>query len=89
MITFEKKTEIQKRIAKYLIKKSKNDIVKLHTKEVERKIIPDGLGCLSVSRYIRAMRQMGLIEYEDPRKMGHFYIIRILPKLKEWLKEER
>jgi hypothetical protein len=21
--------------------------------------------------------------------MGHFYIIRILPKLKEWLKEER
>jgi hypothetical protein len=86
MITFERKTEIQKQIVKYLLENAKNDIVKLHTKQVERNIIPDGLGCLSVSRYIRAMRKVGLIYYEDPRKMGHFYIIRILPKLKEWLK---
>jgi hypothetical protein len=87
MITFEKKTSIQKQIAKYLLENAKDDIIKLHTKQVERGIIPDGLGCLSVSRYIRAMRQAGLIDYEDPRKMGHFYIIRILPTLKEWLKE--
>ena len=86
MITLERKTEIQTKIAKYLIERANNDIIKLHTKEVEREIIPDGLGCLSVSRYIRAMRKVGLIYYEDPRKMGHFYIIRILPKLKEWLK---
>jgi len=89
MITFERKTEIQKRIARYLIKKAKNDILKLHTKQVEREIIPDGLGCLSVSRYIRAMRQQKLIEYEDPRKTGHFYIIKIKPELKNWLKEEK
>jgi hypothetical protein len=89
MITLERKTAVQKQIAKYLLDKAKNNIVKLHTKQVEREIIPDGLGCLSVSRYIRAMRQQGLIEYEDPRKMGHFYIIKIKPNLKEWLKEEK
>jgi hypothetical protein len=87
MITFEKKTGIQKQIAKYLLENAKNDIVKLHTKQVERNIIPDGLGCLSVSRYIRAMRQAGLIDYEDPRKTGHFYIIRIKTELKKWLEE--
>ena len=89
MITFERKTEIQKQIVKYLLENAKNDIVKLHTKQVERDIIPDGLGCLSVSRYIRAMRQQGFIDYEDPRKTEHFYIIKIKQKLKEWLKEEK
>jgi hypothetical protein len=87
MITLERKTSVQKQIAKYLLDRAKNDIIKLHTKQVEREIIPDGLGCLSVSRYIRAMRQIGLIDYEDPRKTGHFYIIKIKPELKEWLKE--
>ena len=28
------------------------------------------------------------IEYEDPRKMGHFYIIRIKPELRKYLKEK-
>jgi len=89
MITLEKKTEIQKHIANHLIKRAKDDVAILHTKEVERNIIPDGLGCLSVSRYLRAMRQLGLIEYEDPRKNNHFYIIRITQKLKDWLKGEK
>jgi len=89
MITLERKTEIQKIIAKFILDKAINDMAIIHTKEVERGIIQDGLGCLSVSRYLRAMRQYGLIEYEDPRKHNHFYIIKVMPELAKWMKEEK
>jgi len=89
MITFEKKTELQKIIAKWLISNSNvNKTVVAHTRTIEREIIPDGIGCTSVSRYLRAMRQQGFIEYKDPRKNYHIYVIHIKPKLFDWLKEE-
>jgi hypothetical protein len=88
MITLERKTEIQKKIINHLLMGAVNGVVTIHTKDVERCIIPEGLGCLSVSRYLRAMRQQGLIEYEDPRKHNHFYIITLMPALKEWLEEK-
>jgi len=90
MITLERKTDVQMRIAMWLIKHADyNDTVRVHTKTVEREIIPDGKGCLSVSRYLRAMRQQGLIDYEDPRKTGHIYIIDLKPKLFDWIKGEK
>jgi hypothetical protein len=85
MITLERRTAIQRYIVNYLLARATNNVVTLHTKEVEREVITDGLGSLSVSRYIRAMKQNGLIEYDDPRKHNHFYIIKIMPKLYEWL----
>jgi len=88
MITLEHKTEIQKHIANYLLDRAINGVATLHSVEVEKGIIPEGLGSLSTSRYIRAMRQLGLIEYEDPRRHNHFYVIKIMPKLYEWLEEK-
>jgi hypothetical protein len=85
MITLERRTAIQRYIVNYLLARATNNVVTLHTKEVEKEIIPEGLGSLSVSRYLRAMRQQGLIMYGDPRRHNHFYIIVIEPKLYEWL----
>jgi len=84
MITLAKKTEVQKQIVKYLIEHMTKDKTIIHSKDVERNIIKDGRGCLSVSKILRRMRQLGYIYYDDPRKNGHFYHIYIQPKLIEW-----
>jgi len=57
-----------------------NGFVKLHSKEVERDLIPKGKYCLSVSKYCRNLRAMGEIEFPDPRANEHFYLIRIIDK---------
>lgn len=77
---------VQKMIADALLDRAIGGEVIIHTKAVERNIILDGLGCLSVSRYLRAMRQYGLVDYDNPRRHNHFYVIKILPKLKKWMK---
>jgi len=51
--------------------------VELHSKYVERELIDTGRGSISVSRYLRMMRQEGLIDYEDPRRHNHYYIIKL------------
>ena len=57
--------------------KAKNGIVILHSKLVHRELIPDGLGSCSVDRYLRKLRQDGIIEYDDPRRNNYFYVIKI------------
>jgi hypothetical protein len=87
MFSFTEKTEIEKSIVKFLIQhRSKNNMLMIHTKGVERDIIPNGDGCLSVSRYLRNMREIGMIDYEDPRKNNHYYIIKLNKKLFDWYK---
>jgi len=88
MITLERRTAIQRYIANYLLARATNGVVTIHSVEVEKKIIPEGLGSLSVSRYIRAMREQNLIDYDNPKRHNHFYIITLMPALKEWLEEK-
>jgi len=49
----------------------------LHSKDVERNLIPDGKYSLCVSRYMRSLRLKGILEFPDPRSRYHFYIITI------------
>ena len=51
--------------------------VNLHSKYVERYLIVDGEGCLSVSRYLRQFRKEKLISYPNPRANGHIYKIKV------------
>mgnify|MGYP001190354095 FL=1 len=72
------KSKVAKEILNKLKEKSDdNNVVILHTKEVHRAIIPDGLGSCSVDRYLRYMRKLGVIEYDDPRRNKYFYVIKI------------
>jgi len=70
--------KVRDKILKYLINNADaNGICRLHTKAVERDLIEEGRGSVSTSRYLRKMRQEGLIDYDDPRHHIHYYEIRI------------
>ena len=72
-----KLNEGERTVMQWLISHSLEGRVSLHSKDVERKIIPDGQYCLSVSKYIRNLRSYGYIEYLDPRSHEHIYHIQI------------
>ena len=69
--------EGEKTVMKWLLEHSFDNYVAVHTKDVERKIVSDGLYCLSVSKFIRNLRSMGYIDYPDPRKKEHAHIYKI------------
>lgn len=72
------KSNVARDIFNELIKrKNENNIVLIHTKEVHRDIIKNGLGSCSVDRYLRYMRKLGIIEYDNPKRNNHFYKIKI------------
>lgn len=84
---------IKSKVAEKILSKlnslsNRDNIVKLNSYQIERHLIPNGKGMLSASRYIRLMREMGLIDYEDPRKYKHTYIIKLnKSKIKKILKK--
>ncbi len=67
----------EQKVLERLKERSSNGILRIHTKEVERHLIHDGIYSLSVSRYMRSLRIKGVINYPDPRSNNHIYIIAI------------
>ena len=76
----QKLDEGEKVVMRWLIDHSFCNRVSVHTKDVERTVIPTGQYCLSVSKYLRNLRSYGYIKYPDPRLKinAHNYIITIL-----------
>ena len=72
-----KKEKVKDKIMDKLNRMSINGFVRLHTKDIHTSFIEKGRGSCCVDRYLRKMRQEGLIDYEDPRKNNYFYKIKI------------
>jgi len=72
------KSKVAREILIELIKRVNDEgYVILHTRDVYRNIITYGAGSCSVDRYLRYMRKLGIIEYDNPKRNNHFYKIKI------------
>lgn len=71
------KKTVKEIIFERLVSLSKNGEIKLHTKDVHRRLIPSGLGSCSADRYLRWLRAEGKIEYDDPGRNNYIYLIKI------------
>lgn len=79
-----KKSRVAKEIARKLnYMRDRNNIVVLHSRQIHR-LIEYGLGSCSSDRYIRKMRELGLISYIDPRKNNYLYEIKLNDKFFEY-----
>jgi hypothetical protein len=90
MGTKNKETVIVKILNKLLKMKKDKKPVKITSYYVERELIPKGIGSLSCSRILRALRSdHNLISYDDPRKKNHTYEIYFNKKeIKKFLKQK-
>lgn len=77
---------VANRILEHRTPKKRGPIT-IHTYHIERNLIPLGPGSISASRYLRFMREMGMIRYNDPRANGHIYKIYPTKKLYELIKK--
>lgn len=77
---------VANRILEYREPKKKGPI-KIHSYHIERNLIPAGPGCISASRYLRYMRENGMIRYEDPRSNNHIYKIYPTKELYKMIKK--
>lgn len=70
-----KKTTVTEKIKKELLcrYRIKDKSVKLSIREAHT-LIKYGAGAFSCTRYLRKLRQYGEITYDDPRKIGYYYI---------------
>ncbi len=82
-----KRSKVIDKVRKELFNKSDNGVVCLHTKDIHH-LFELGPGSCSIDRYIRFLRQMGEIEYEDPRRNKYMYIIKLNKGFYENCKEE-
>ena len=74
----------EERVLEWLKARWHGTTLKIHAKTVSREIIPDGIGCLSVEKYLRNLRKRWRdtgagIDYPDPRANDHFYLITVYP----------
>ena len=84
------RSNVAKKIREILYKESirqKNNIIALNSYDIIKYMIKKGAGSCSTDRYLRAMRQMGEINYMDPRKMKHIYYIRLNSKFFKRIKK--
>lgn len=81
------RSDVTLKIGKELLKRARNNKVKLHSVDVERRLLPKGEGSLSTSRYMRLLRQYGYIDYPDPRINNHTYDIKITGEFKKLIKK--
>ncbi len=68
----------EQRVYDWLMAHSFKGKLMIHSRVVEREIIPEGIYSLSVSKYVRNLRLYGYISYPDPRGNQHQYKITLL-----------
>jgi hypothetical protein len=89
METKNKETATVKILNKLIKMKKDKKPVKMTSYYVERELIPKGIGALSCSRILRALRSDNLISYNDPRKNNHIYEIYFNKKeIRKFLKQK-
>jgi len=74
----KKLSEGEQRVFDWLQAHSFKGRLTIHSRVVEREVIPEGKYSLSVSKYVRNLRSYGMIDYPDPRGNFHQYKITIL-----------
>lgn len=75
---------VKQKVVKELCRHKIGNKINVSSFYLERHLIPSGEGSLSVTRYIRQLRNEKALRYPDPRANNHKYLITVDKRRKIW-----